>query len=150
MIINEWQLNSKLNNALQHTERADFSLYLALLSPAVEEFAEFYTPDAVNQQVQTNLYQRFGVSAERNVAMDHEDVSLLLKHSEALQKGGLAQLKLAASLNAPPLTMYNDKHRLGSDVWQNISSHCRRRLLQQTPAKPEANPAASNKPEALT
>jgi predicted phage tail protein len=141
MIINEWQLNSKLNSALQRTQRADFSLYLSFLSPEVEEFAQFYTPDAVNIQLKTDLYRRLGISVERKFAMAKEDVSLLFKQSEALQKGGLAQLKLASSLNSPPLTMHDDKKRLSADVWQNISLHCRRRVMQQVPDRPEANPA---------
>jgi hypothetical protein len=142
MIINEWQLNSKLNMALQQTQRADFSLYLALMSPAVDEYAQFFTPDAANERVQQDLFQQLGTKAARNVAMEKEDILLLLQHSEALQKGGLAQLKLTACLNVAPLALHNDKKRLNSDVWQNLDLHCRRRLMQNTPVKAETDPAA--------
>ena len=60
----------------------------------------------------------------------------------ALQQGGLAQLKLATYLNQPPLTQYDDKSRLATEVWQSLSLHSRRRLQQATPGKQEADPAA--------
>jgi hypothetical protein len=142
MIINEWQLDSKLNAALQQAQRADFALFLALLSPAVEESAEFFTPEAKEEVSRKDLYQQFGVMAERNFAMHDTDPILMRWHSEALQAGGLAQLKLMSSLNAAPMAFHDDNKRIDSDVWQNCSLHSRRRILQQMPVKPEANPAA--------
>jgi hypothetical protein len=142
MIINEWQLDIKLNSALQHARRADFALYLALLSPAVDESAQFFTPDAVTQSIQPDLYQQLSVMPQRSFAQTENDIVVLHKHNEALNQKGLPQLKLAAYLNPPPLTQYDDKHRIAADVWQSLSLHSRRRLQQATPEKPEANPAA--------
>jgi hypothetical protein len=142
MIINEWQLNAKLNTALQHQSRADFSLYLALLSPSVEESAEFLTPDAINDDVTTDIYKQLGVREARSFAMEQADIALLVRHCDALQQDGLLQLKLMASLNAAPIAQYDDKNRLSSDVWQNLSLHSRRHLTQQSPVKPVADPTA--------
>jgi hypothetical protein len=142
MIVNEWQLNSQINTALQREQRADFSLYLALLSPAVEEFAQFYTPEAGSEVVNKDLYRQLGVSAARSFALDNNDIAILNRHSQALQRGGLLQLKLAASLNSAPLALYDDKKRLHNDVWQNLSLHSRRRVSLQSMVRPEAQPAA--------
>ena len=143
MIINEWQLNSKLNNALQHAQRADFALYLALLSPAVEESAEFLTPDAISEtKVSDDLCNRFGVRPARSFAMEEGDIAVLSQHTKALQKGGMAGLKLAMSMNTAPLLQHDDKKRLSNDIVQALSLHSQRRLLQPELTKPQANPAA--------
>lgn len=143
MIINEWQLNSKLNSALQSEQRADFALYLALLSPAVEESAEFFTPDDVSSsELSTNLYQKLGIQPMRRFDLQERDIGLLNQHSQALSSGGLAELKLAIYLNTPPLTQYDDKKRLASDVWQSLSSHSRRHLSSPEQSKPQADPTA--------
>ena len=141
MVINEWQLDVKLNCALQDAQRTDFALYLALLSPAVDESAQFFTPDAQQHSTPPNLYQQLGVTPARSYAQTDEDTAHMLRHSEALSQGSLAQLKLAAYLNPPPLARYDDKQRISDDVWQNLSLHSRRRLQHSTPDKAQASPA---------
>lgn len=143
MIINEWQLDSKLNTALQHAQRADFSLYLALLSPAVEESAEFLTPAAVSEiKVSEDLYNKFGIRPARSFAMEQDDLKVLSRHTQALLQGGLASLKLAMSMNTAPLQQHDDKKRLSNDVFQALSLHSQRRVLQPELTKPQADPAA--------
>lgn len=142
MVINEWQLDVKLNSALQNAQRPDFALYLALLSPAVDEFAQFFTPDTPEQNVQSNLYQQLGVALPRSFAQTEDDVLQMFQHSKAVVQGSLAQLKLACYLNPPPLARHNDKQRIADDVWQSLSLHSRRRLQHGTPQKPQTNPAA--------
>lgn len=143
MIINEWQLDSRLNTALQQAQRADFSLYLALLSPAIEESAEFFTPDAVSEiKISENLYNKFGIRPARSFAMAQEDLKVLGQHTQALLQGGLASLKLAMSLSIAPLQQHDDKKRLSSDVLQALSLHSHRRLLEPELTKPQADPAA--------
>uniref|UniRef100_UPI00404808D0 VC2046/SO_2500 family protein n=1 Tax=Rheinheimera sp. TaxID=1869214 RepID=UPI00404808D0 len=142
MVINEWQLNGKLNRALQNSQRADFAMYLAWLTPAVNEAAEFFTPEALTQRIEPNLVQQLGVQPARSFCQMDTDLQLMQQHSTALQQGGLAQLKLATYLNQPPLTQYDDKSRLATEVWQSLSLHSRRRLQKATPGKQEADPAA--------
>lgn len=142
MVINEWQLDSKLNRALQSAQRADFAMYLAWLTPAVDEAAEFYTPDPVTEHIERNLYRQYGVQQARSFCQTEADITSMQHHSAALQQGGGAQLKLAIYLNQPPLTQFDDKSRLNAEVWQSLSLHSRRRLEQATPDKPDINPAA--------
>ncbi|MDP5136352.1 VC2046/SO_2500 family protein [Rheinheimera baltica] len=142
MIINEWQLNSELNTALQHSHRADFSLYLSLLSTAIEESAEFNTPSADTNKTVKDIYKQFSVEKERHYALNEADIGLLNRHCQAMQTDGLVQLKLAIYLNPPPLSQFDDKNRLNSDIWQNLSLHSRRRLQQQNMTRQETNPAA--------
>lgn len=144
MVINEWQLDVKLNSALQQAQRADFALYLSLLSPAVEESAQFYTPESLNQTSTDQLYQRLGISSERArsfALLDGDDVTMQ-RHSNALQQSGLAQLKLASYLTPPPLVQYDNNKRIDNTVWQNLSLHTRRHLQNVHAEKAETDPAA--------
>uniref|UniRef100_A0A486XMM0 Uncharacterized protein n=1 Tax=Rheinheimera sp. BAL341 TaxID=1708203 RepID=A0A486XMM0_9GAMM len=142
MVINEWQLDSKLNRALQNAQRADFAMYLAWLTPAVDEAAELYTPEVVTEHIERNLYRQLGVQQARTFCQTETDIKLMQHHSAALQQGGLTQLKLATYLNQPPLTQFDNKSRLTAEVWQSLSLHSRRRLEQATPDKADINPAA--------
>ncbi|MBU1308392.1 MAG: hypothetical protein KKE30_02520 [Gammaproteobacteria bacterium] len=141
MVINEWQLHGKLNRALQSSQRADFAMYLAWLTPAVDESAEFCTPEAPIEHEEQNLRLRFAVQPARPFAQTETDIELMQQHSVALQDGGLAQLKLTTYLKPPPLSQYDDKSRLADELWQSLSLHSRRRLQQSIPAKPDVNPA---------
>ncbi len=141
MVINEWQLNGKLNRALQSSQRADFAMYLAWLTPAVDEAAEFYTPEAFTEGTEKNIRRQFDVPQARAFCQTETDIDLMQQHSVALQLGGLAQLKLTSYLKQPPLTQFDDKSRLATEVWQNLSLHSRRRLQQSTPERPDTNPA---------
>ena len=141
MVINEWQLNSNLNRALQSSQRADFAMYLAWLTPAVDEAAEFFTPHALTEGIEQNLQKQLGVQIARTFCQTETDIKLMQHHSAALHQGGLAQLKLATYLNLPPLAQFDDKSRLANEVWQSLSLHSRRRIRQTTTNKQEANPA---------
>lgn len=126
-IINEWQLGDRLGKALQHQQRADFALWLAFLSPAVEEMAEFQTP--VNQAAQPkhDLYQQLAVSKRRSFAYQTTDDQTLLQQSQAAQQG-LAQLKLYSYLQEQPWVWQEDKRKLEPQVFADLDLHCRRRL----------------------
>ena len=144
MVINEWQLDVKLNRALQQSHRSDFAFYLSLLSPAVEESAPFQTPEPLNQTTSTDLHQQLGIVADRarSYAMLEGDDVVMQYHSEALQQSGLAQLKLTSYLNPPPLVQFDDKSRIDTTVWQSLSLHTRRHLQKISVEKPDVDPTS--------
>ncbi len=144
MVINEWQLDVKLNQALHQAHRADFALYLSLLSPEVEEAAQFYTPEPVVEPKPDRLRQQLGIdtSAARRFALQDGDLDRLLQHSIALNGGGLSQLKLTSYLNPGPLAQFDEQKRIRGDVWQSLSLHARRHLTADTINKMPADPTA--------
>ncbi len=139
MIINEWQLNSKLNKSLQAEQRADFSLLLAFMSPCVDESAQFLTPQISTVQPESNLYRQLGIATGRDLVWQNSDADTLYRHARALNESGLAQLKLCSYLIPPPLAEQNDAKRIDKAVWQNLSMHCRRRLSTEALQPPEAD-----------
>jgi hypothetical protein len=144
MVINEWQLDAKLNNALHQAHRADFALYLSLLSPAVDEAAQFFTPEPVTESKPEHLRQQLGLdtSAARCYAFEDGDLNTMLQHSIALQLGGLSQLKLTSYLNPAPLSQFDEQRRIRGDVWQSLSLHARRHLNAEVIDKASADPTA--------
>ncbi|GHG70741.1 hypothetical protein GCM10010919_21490 [Alishewanella longhuensis] len=140
-IVNEWQLDTKLNQALQQQHRADFALWLAVLSPAVNEMAAFYTPLPGVSEVEHNLYQRLAVRKSRSFALALHDSELMQKHSIAAQQS-LAQLKLQSELNPAPWVWQDNAKKLDNQVFASLDSHCRRRLQGSLPERTETDETA--------
>lgn len=137
-IINEWQLDTKLNQALQQQHRADFALWLAVLSPAVNEMAAFYTPVPRVSEVEHNLYQQLALRKTRGFALEAADIELMQKHSVALQQS-LAQLKLQGELTPAPWVWQDNTKKLDNQVFGSLDSHCRRRLQGALPERSEVD-----------
>ncbi|WNO60825.1 VC2046/SO_2500 family protein [Rheinheimera sp. MMS21-TC3] len=143
-IINEWQLDTRLNSALQNKHKGDFSLFLALLSTAVEENAEFLTPDSIKETLpKRNLQQQFNISQQRQFSWQDDDEGMIIKYGRALQQSGLKQVKLISYLKPEPLAFTDDKTKLPLELWQSLDTHSKRRLtatkqLQKQIADPTA------------
>ncbi len=141
-IINEWQLDCRLNQALNQQHRADFALWLAFLSPAINEMAEFQTPESRLPAVNKDLYTKFSVKPARNFGWDDSDLDTLNQHSKALNSSGLSQLKLQLYLAVAPLVLLDDKTKLATDVVQNLDAHSLRRRSGNTVVRDDADPTA--------
>lgn len=137
-IINEWQLGSKLNQALQQQHRADFALWLAVLSPAVNEMAAFHTPLPRVSEIEHTLYQQLTVRKARAFAFEAGDIALLHSHSTAAQHS-LAQVKLQGELSPAPWVWQDNPKKLDGQVFDNLDSHSRRRLQGAASARPEVD-----------
>ncbi|CAM5190499.1 VC2046/SO_2500 family protein [Alishewanella longhuensis] len=137
-IINEWQLDTKLNQALQQQHRADFALWLAVLSPAVNEMAAFYTPLPRVSETKYNLYQQLAVREARGFALEAGDIELMQNHSVAVQQS-LAQVKLQGELTPAPWVWQDNTKKLDNQVFASLDSHCRRRLQGALPERSETD-----------
>lgn len=143
-IINEWQLDSRLNVALQNKHQADFSLFLALLSTAVEENAEFFTPDSpVQLEPSSKLQQQLNIRSQRSFAWQDDDENLIAEYAQAVQQSGLTQVKLFGYLKPEPIVYKDDKNKLPIELWQSLDVHSKRRLTASQPLqKPTADATA--------
>ncbi|RVT49136.1 hypothetical protein EMM73_00600 [Rheinheimera sediminis] len=142
MLINEWQTGVRLNEAIQQHRQSDFSLWLAFLSPAVDEFAQFYTPDTQSARFQPDLYQQLGIQQARPFNFLPEDELYLKQQAIALQQGGAASLRLMHCLQGAPLVMEDNKYKLQDEVKSALSLHTKRHVLQQKPDMVQADPTA--------
>jgi hypothetical protein len=136
LLINEWQLTGQLNQALLHQQRADFALWLALLSPATDEMAPFYPPETPEIAQTHDLYQQLGIVKERDFAMQDSDLLTLDKQQQGLQHSGLTQWRLLNLLSPAPTVVKHDAKKLAAEVLDNLDPHCLRRL-QGLPVSPQ-------------
>ncbi|KKO49929.1 hypothetical protein VT06_04890 [Arsukibacterium sp. MJ3] len=141
-IINEWQLDCRLNKALNQQHRAEFSLWLAFLSLAVDEMAEFQLPAITEPAKKTDLYATFSVNRPRGYGWQEHDKQRLASHSEALSTGSLPQLKLQQYLTEGPLVLQDDSAKLATAVAQNLDAHSQRRRANAPLTRAEADPTA--------
>lgn len=141
-LVNEWQLQGQLNQALLQHQRADFSLWLAMLSPAVDEMAAFCLPAGEAETAKSDLYQQFGVEKKRDFAMQADDISCLTAQHMALMQSGLAQCRLQQLLVPPPAVIRQDAKKLSAEVLDNLDLHTRRHLAKQQPDLVTPDPTA--------
>jgi hypothetical protein len=140
ILVNEWQLKGQINQALLHQHRADFALWLAMLSPAAEEMAPFFPPEAVASPVVQDLYRHFGVVKTRDFALQASDVDIMHQQQQGLQQAGLTQWRLLNLLMPAPTVVNHDAKKLAAEVLDNLDPHCLRRLQAQpvAPKQPDA------------
>ena len=139
-LVNEWQLQSQLNQALQTQHRADFSLWLAMLSPAVEEMAQFFPQPLADDAKKQTLYQQLGVEPQRDFAMDQYDVALFDIQHQALIADSYTQWRLLSLLKPTAAVVRNDAKKLSADVTESLGFHTKRRLAGTAPDLPIADP----------
>jgi len=139
-LVNEWQLQSQLNQALQTQHRADFSLYLAMLSPAVEEMAQFYPEPLADEPKKPTLYQQLGIHPKRDYAMQEADVELFDTQHQALVADGFSQWRLLSLLSPNAVVVRHDPKKLSADVTESLGFHTKRRLSASQLSMPTADP----------
>ena len=139
VIVNEWHLQGQLNQAINQNRRADFGLWLAMLSPAVEEMAEFCLAEEPELKPAPDLRKQLGVHTRLDFATSEQDLSALNQQHVAFTEGGLASWRLAALLTPPPTVVCHDRKKLSAEVLDNLSVHAQRRLQQQQKPKVETD-----------
>ncbi len=128
LLINEWQLKGQLNQALQQQHRADFALWLSMLSPAADEMAPFFPPETPDIARTHDLYQQLGIVKERDFAMQDSDLLTLEMQQQGLQHSGLTQWRLLNLLSPAPTVVKHDAKKIAAEVLDNLDPHCLRRL----------------------
>lgn len=131
MLINEWQLGNELNQSVQQHLHADFRLWLAFLSPAIEEQAGFCLADPQATPQTTDLHQQLQLVPQRDYGLQTADLPLLQQHTELILQGGFAAMRLGMLLQPPPAVIRHDAKKLTVDLADNLSLHCQRHLAKQ-------------------
>ncbi|WP_337840285.1 VC2046/SO_2500 family protein [Rheinheimera sp.] len=140
MIINEWQTGQSLNKAVLHQRLSDFALVLAMHSPDVRDFGQFYIPESGDAPVQADLYQQFGLQQSRDYGWLDGDEQRLDLTADALHQGGQVSCQLQQLLQPLPWVLQHDAKKLADEVKHNLPFHCLHHLQQHAGrAKPEAD-----------
>ena len=129
MLIHEWQIGPKMNEALHKQQPADFRLWRAMLSAAVEEQAAFVLKQAKNETAVRSLRQILGVQAARPFNWQAGDQTSSHLCSKAMQQS-FTQIRLQQQLTPLPWVLKDDASKLEPRVADNLDLHSRRRLYQ--------------------
>lgn len=132
MLIHEWQLGPKLSSALQQQQPADFRLWRAMLSTAVEEQAAFVLQQQPKVEPTSPIRQLFGLPAIRPLDYQADDAIHFKQLNEALQSDGLVQARLLQQLHQYPSVFKDHAKKLDARVEDNLDPHAKRRYQQES------------------
>lgn len=124
LLVDEAQLGQRLNRGVQHGDRADFRLHLALLTEAVEEQPWF---DAKPAEAATRDWRRHFDLREPELLVGNGQEGDCSAINERLQQGaGMVEVRLWLALQAQPLVP--KQTLLDGAVYGNLSALARERL----------------------
>ncbi|MGN0908925.1 MAG: VC2046/SO_2500 family protein [Succinivibrio sp.] len=118
MLVDELQLGSSLNHAVNSGSRAEFSLLLAMLSEDVCDAPQFSDPIKTPARKE-DLRARFGLPPKQPCYAAPGDFERAGELSEALGGGGRAALSLLLCARQEPLC--DRERQLSPDVYSSLS-----------------------------
>ncbi|MBU2892999.1 hypothetical protein KO495_06630 [Colwellia sp. D2M02] len=158
-LLHELQLGEQLNDCIQQTRRADFSLMLAMLAEDVREHSQFCLPQAqaLSEKDTSNkaLRKQFQLPETAPLALQSMNEIASFNQVEAVLANDLASIRLANALTPKPLSFRDNKHHIASDVIANTSVYCQTKLAQaaqqnrQTVAQKPTTPDENSEPSLL-
>lgn len=130
-IINELQLGTGVNQAVQQGRHADFALFMALFSNDVRDTTPI-EPITTHRTTEDQLRQRFELPACQALRNDQSSYAISAQQAKLFHSGGMASAKLSHYLQPEVLTyLPEDTENFPEDVYLNLSGHDRRHLVQQ-------------------
>ncbi|MGN0901808.1 MAG: VC2046/SO_2500 family protein [Succinivibrio sp.] len=103
-LVDELQLGQRLNQDVQSSNHADFSLMLCMLSQDVTDNPLF--ADSENKIKEVNLRAKFHLPAEQKKYADVHDFDRAQRLTEMFANDGMCQVFLSQCLTPEPLTPY--------------------------------------------
>ena len=119
ILINESQLGTRLNHAIDHDRRGEFALLLALLSSDARDMAQFQLQDdAVDPELA--LRAKFELPEKQALINDLTLQSVPRDNSTAFVQGGARAFQLLEALSPEALVIRGDK----SSSMQKVLANC--------------------------
>ncbi|MGF1714089.1 VC2046/SO_2500 family protein [Photobacterium chitinilyticum] len=139
-LINEVQLGSNLNHAVEGGRRADFALMLAMLSPDHLETVPVDAPPK-SGKTETELRTYFELQDPKPLSTTEHCYVNGAAQANAFHNSGLSDVRLLhelqpTALNFPP----QGTKGLPEDIYHNLSGHERRMLPPKENAAIKASP----------
>lgn len=97
VLINESQLGTRLNHAIESERRGEFALLLAFLSTDARDMAQFHT-DSVDVDVNQRLRENFELPNKETLLAELSSDTDVIDNSATFRSGGLSAFSLAQAL----------------------------------------------------
>ncbi len=126
-LVDEAQLGQRLNQDLQHGDRADFRLHLALLTDAVEE-QPWFDPRQPAKAESRVWRSRFELPPATPLQRSEDDAEAIGLNDRLQQGGSMVDVRLWLALRSPPLlgtppalepAVYDNLSPLGRERWRS-------------------------------
>ncbi|AQS36314.1 Ribosomal S4P (gammaproteobacterial) [Shewanella psychrophila] len=99
VLVNESQLGTRLNHAIDNGRRGEFALLLALLSTDARDMAQFQT-DLLGKNIDDQLRTKFDLAAPLQLVSDLSVDSSPVEHSRIFREGGARAFQLAQAIQS--------------------------------------------------
>ena len=119
ILINESQLGTRLNHAIDHDRRGEFALVLALLSSDARDMAQFQLQDE-SIDPELALRAKFDLPEKQALVNDLTVQPLPRDNSIAFLEGGARAFQLLEALSPEALVIRGDK----SSSMQKVLANC--------------------------
>ncbi|MFD2166895.1 VC2046/SO_2500 family protein [Thalassotalea euphylliae] len=132
LLIHEHQLGETLSKCIHQERRADFSLMLAMLTDDIREHSEFllpeHAPDTTDDETTSSLRKAFDVPAPQDLGLKSPEHIGRFNQAELVENQFLDTVRLTQVLSPNPLSFRDDSNFINSQIIENTSLHCQRRL----------------------
>ncbi|KGJ86724.1 Ribosomal protein S4P [Colwellia psychrerythraea] len=125
VLLHELQLGEQLNESVEQTRRADFSLMLAMLAEDVREQSQFLLPKT--QEVtpadlsNVALRKQFNLPERAALALTTPNDVSQFNQAQSLVDNDLANIHLTNAMMPKPLAFRDDKKHIETQVLENTS-----------------------------
>jgi len=125
VLLHELQLGEQLNESVEQTRRADFSLMLAMLADDVREQSQFLLPKT--QEVtpadlsNVALRKQFNLPEKAILALTTSDDVKQFNQADTIVDNDLTNIHLTNAMMPKPLAFRDDKNHIESQVLENTS-----------------------------
>lgn len=124
-LLHELQLGEQLNQSVQETRRADFTLMLAMLTEDVREQSQFLLPQtpATSPKALTNTAFRkeFNLPEKAPLALTSLTELTQFNQVQSIIDNNLADIHLTNALQPKPLAFRDDKTHIDRQILENTS-----------------------------
>ena len=122
-LVNELQLGSRLNSAVESNRRGEFALLLSLLSADARDMAQFQTPEFKQEDLRT----KFELGGSQPLIKRLSTDSPVTNNSTAFQNGGVIAFRLNNAMDEEALVIRGNEQLDMEEVLANCDNHTRNR-----------------------
>ena len=125
VLLHELQLGEQLNESVEQTRRADFSLMLAMLAEDVREQSQFLLPKSEEETAvelsNLALRKQFNLPDKAKLALTTPNEVNQFNQAHIIVDNDLANIHLTNAMMPKPLAFRDDNKHIESQVLENTS-----------------------------
>jgi hypothetical protein len=125
VLLHELQLGEQLNESVEQTRRADFSLMLAMLAEDVREQSQFLLPKSPEETAvelsNLALRKQFNLPDKAKLALTTPNEVNQFNQAHIIVDNDLANIHLTNAMMPKPLAFRDDNKHIESQVLENTS-----------------------------